>query len=76
MSRVVVERAGLLESAHRVHVAVVDSGGRLTASVGDAARPDYPLWEGCGRDVCGAVYSGQYERLRENIRALHPDLEQ
>ena len=38
MSRVVVERAGLLESAHRVHVAVVDSEGRLSASVGDAAR--------------------------------------
>ena len=38
MSRVVVERAGLLESAHRVHVAVVDSRGRLTASVGDAER--------------------------------------
>ena len=38
MSRVVVERAGLLESAHRVHVAVVDSEGRLSASVGDAER--------------------------------------
>jgi L-asparaginase II len=38
MSGVVVERAGLVESAHRVHVAVVDSDGRLTASVGDALR--------------------------------------
>ncbi len=38
MSRVVVERAGLVESAHRVHVAVVDSQGRLTDSVGDAER--------------------------------------
>ncbi len=38
MSRVVVERAGLLESAHRVHVAVVDSEGCLTASVGDPER--------------------------------------
>ena len=38
MSRVVVERAGLMESAHRVHVAVVDSEGCLTASVGDAER--------------------------------------
>jgi 4-carboxymuconolactone decarboxylase len=37
---------------------------------------DYPLWEERGRDVCGAVYSGQYERLRENVRKLHPDLEQ
>lgn len=38
MSRVIVERAGLLESAHRVHVAVVDSEGCLTASVGDPER--------------------------------------
>ena len=38
MSGVVVERAGLVESLHRVHVAVVDSEGRLTASVGDAER--------------------------------------
>ena len=41
-----------------------------------AAPPDYSAWESRGRDVCGAVYSGQYERLRENVRALHPDLEQ
>jgi L-asparaginase II len=41
MSSVVVERAGLLESAHRVHVAVVDSEGRLTASVGDAERINF-----------------------------------
>ena len=38
--------------------------------------PDYTPWERRGREVCGAVYSGQYERLRENVRVLHPDLEQ
>ncbi len=38
MSRVVVERAGFLESAHRVHVAVVDSEGCVTASAGDPER--------------------------------------
>ena len=38
MSGVVVERAGLVESVHRVHVAVVDSEGRLTASAGDPER--------------------------------------
>ncbi len=42
----------------------------------DYSTPDYSMWESRGRDVCGAVYAGQYERLRENIRALHPDLEQ
>jgi len=38
MSGVVVERAGLVESVHRVHVAVVDSEGRLAAGVGNAER--------------------------------------
>ena len=48
------------------------TGGGPTAP----AALDYPLWEDRGRDVCGAVYSGQYEQLRENVRELHPDLEQ
>ena len=42
----------------------------------EPAPPDYALWESRGREVCAAVYSGQYERVRENVRALHPDLEQ
>ena len=40
------------------------------------AALDYPSWAERGREVCGAVYSGQYERLRESVRGLHPDLEQ
>lgn len=35
MSRVEVVRGGVVESVHVVHVAVVDSGGRLLASAGD-----------------------------------------
>ncbi len=38
---VVVRRGGLVESVHRVHAAVVDGSGRLTASVGD---PDYSVF--------------------------------
>jgi 4-carboxymuconolactone decarboxylase len=44
-------------------------------STGEASL-DYSSWEERGHDVCAAVYSGQHERLRENVRALHPDLEQ
>jgi len=33
------------------------------------------LWLQRGEEVCGAVYGGQYERLRANVRALHPDME-
>lgn len=42
----------------------------------DPTRLDCVEWEARGHDVCGSVYSGQYEQLRENIRALHPDMEQ
>lgn len=42
----------------------------------EPATLDYPLWEARGHAVCGAVYSGQHEQLRENVRVLHPDLEQ
>ena len=53
------------------------STGRATgAGPTEPAPLDYALWESRGRDVCAAVYSGQYERVRENVRALHPDLEQ
>ena len=32
-------------------------------------------WDERGAAVCRTVYGGQYDRLRENIRALHPDME-
>jgi len=28
-----------------------------------------------GAEVCGTVYGANYDRLRDNIRALHPDLD-
>ena len=32
-------------------------------------------WRVRGEEVCATVYGGQYGRLRENIRALHPEME-
>lgn len=32
-------------------------------------------WADRGERVCGAVYGGQYPRLRENIRSLRPEME-
>jgi 4-carboxymuconolactone decarboxylase len=32
-------------------------------------------WRENGERTCAAVYGGMYERLRENIRALHPRLD-
>ena len=45
------------------------------------AVPPAPLaldcegWADRGHEVCGSVYAGQYEKLRDTVRALHPDLE-
>ena len=36
---------------------------------------DPDLWQERGERVCSAVYGHRYPALRENIRALHPDME-
>lgn len=40
---------------------------------GDYAR--HPAWEQRGEAICRVVYGANYERLRENVRRLHPILE-
>ncbi len=40
-----------------------------------ATEDDPEAWRGRGARVCRTVYGGQYERLRDNVRALHPDME-
>jgi 4-carboxymuconolactone decarboxylase len=44
----------------------------------EAGAPGRDAWEDWierGREVCRTVYGGQYEGLRLNVRALHPDME-
>jgi len=41
----------------------------------DASLDDLARWRHRGQEVCREVYGGQYPRLRDNIRALHPDME-
>jgi 4-carboxymuconolactone decarboxylase len=36
---------------------------------------DPAAWEARGERVCEAVYGANYRKLRENVRALHPDFE-
>ncbi|HEX6134601.1 MAG TPA: carboxymuconolactone decarboxylase family protein [Longimicrobiales bacterium] len=43
-------------------------------ALGEPAR-DSDRWERRGAEICAQVYGGQYERLRANISALHPDME-
>lgn len=45
--------------------------GREPVDTGD----DRDVWAARGAEVCRTVYGGQYERLRDNVRHLHPDME-
>jgi 4-carboxymuconolactone decarboxylase len=40
---------------------------------GDPARA--PEWRARGEATCAAVYDGMYEKLRQNVRELHPALD-
>jgi len=42
---------------------------------GEGVPDDWTAWGERGDEVCRTVYGGQYEGLRQNIRALHPDME-
>lgn len=46
-------------------------GGPASSAIAD--EPD--VWAERGQEVCRRVYAGQYERLRANVAALHPDME-
>jgi 4-carboxymuconolactone decarboxylase len=43
-------------------------------ALGEPAK-DSDAWERRGKEICARVYGGQYEKLRANIAALHPDME-
>lgn len=47
------------------------------ASGGTGEDPDGPwqAWARRGAEVCGTIYGGAYERLRANVRKLHPAME-
>ena len=47
------------------------SGLRASASLGE----DAGTWEARGAGVCATVYGANYEKLRANVRALHPDVD-
>ena len=47
------------------------SGRRAPASLGEDAAG----WTARGEEVCERVYGANYLKLRENVRALHPDVD-
>src|SRR5881628_329820 len=42
----------------------------------DDAAPNVETWRERGEETCAEVYGDHYEKLRENIRALHPALDE
>lgn len=48
---------------------------RHPAIVTPSEEPDVVAWRKRGEAVCRTVYSTAYRALRENVAALHPDLE-
>jgi 4-carboxymuconolactone decarboxylase len=42
---------------------------------GEGVLDEWAAWEERGEEVCRVVYAGQYEGLRRNVKALHPDME-
>ena len=48
---------------------------RTGVAAPDPTADDWDAWRHRGERVCERVYAGQYERLRENVARLHPDME-
>src|SRR3954467_14112284 len=46
------------------------------ASDDEAATEDLALWRSRGEETCAIVYGDSYEKLRRNIRELHPALDE
>ena len=42
---------------------------------GEGVPDEWNAWQDRGEDVCRTVYGGQYDGLRRNVKALHPDME-
>ncbi len=59
--------------------AALDAFGRWREisgqEAGEGVQDDWAAWSDRGKEVCRAVYAGQYAGLRRNVRELHPDME-
>jgi 4-carboxymuconolactone decarboxylase len=52
-----------------------DDHDRLSLEAGEGATDLASTWARAGETVCARVYSSNYEKLRRNVRALHPELD-
>jgi len=61
-------------NAARVWRAV--SGRPAPAEDIEASVDDFDLWRRRGEETCAIIYGDSYEKLRQNIRELHPALDE
>ena len=52
------------------------SGRPAPADDAEASVEDLDLWMARGEETCAVVYGDSYEKLRRNIRELHPALDE
>src|ERR1700741_1583268 len=52
------------------------SGRAAPADDGEATVDDLETWRERGEETCAIVYGDHYEKLRQNIRDLHPALDE
>ncbi|HEY3113058.1 MAG TPA: carboxymuconolactone decarboxylase family protein [Gemmatimonadaceae bacterium] len=52
------------------------SARRAPVEDDEASAKDLKLWKKRGEKTCAIVYGDAYEKLRQNIRALHPALDE
>lgn len=74
-----VEEAILQSYLFLGYPSALNALGRWRDITGREAQPIAPngsRWRERGERVCAAVYGGQYESLRANVRRLHPEMEQ
>src|SRR5690242_9004219 len=52
------------------------SGGLAPTDDEEASAKDFASWRKRGEKTCAVIYGDHYDKLRDNIRALHPALDE
>jgi 4-carboxymuconolactone decarboxylase len=68
--------AGFPRTLNAMRVWRVVSSRPAPESDPEAAAEDFDLWRRRGAETCSVVYGESYEKLRQNIRELHPALDE
>ena len=62
--------------APAVDIEAATSGADVSVAGDEASAADLEIWRRRGEETCAIVYGESYEKLRKNIRGLHPALDE